>query len=482
MFLKLFLIAHFVLWTLVGLVRKSVAMDTAEAMVWGSEWTLGTNKHPYLSGWVAEAFRELFPFSPRFAAAVLAALCTTLGIWFVYLLAKRFVERERAVFAAVSLEGCVYYSVCALEYNCNMLSVALVPLFFIAFHSSLYPSPSASRARMMWSWFAAGVLAGLLIVTKYTNGIFLLSAALFYLGYLIYGNSRGSEEFFFGPFVALVPFSVIVFPHVRYLLDTDFACFSYLYGRASVEEVSFFSHILNPLKFLLAQIVNCWLPVAVFVWGAVRSARNYEDPLKGESAERLFLWLTGVGPVLVMLVISAYTGMELKSMWGFAFVSVVPVLVVSYVRVPPFLVRHFRSVVFALLAVQAAGLAVVNGVHASSRTSLDVPGFYAELPQADYAFVGGDIWLASELAITLPSRPRVVIDMDTEKVCPWISDKEVRAKGCLVVAEKKELFADYRRRYPGLPEPTGVPLELKSYFSKVKHRTAYYSVLKGTGD
>ena len=123
--LILFLGLHFVLWSLVGMIRMSLPVDTAEALVWGGEWTFITNKHPYLSGWVAEIFFTLFGGNGRVAMAILAAFCSTAAIWFVYRLARQFTDRPRAVAAALLLEGCIYYSAYSLKYNCNVLSAAL---------------------------------------------------------------------------------------------------------------------------------------------------------------------------------------------------------------------------------------------------------------------------------------------------------------------------------------------------------------------
>ena len=43
-----FCLIYFLLWSLLPLLRQALPMDTIEAVGWGENCTLGTNKHPPL--------------------------------------------------------------------------------------------------------------------------------------------------------------------------------------------------------------------------------------------------------------------------------------------------------------------------------------------------------------------------------------------------------------------------------------------------
>ena len=49
----LFLVCHFVLWSLIPCFRQMLPLDTIEAIFWGTIQDWGTNKHPPLSGVLA---------------------------------------------------------------------------------------------------------------------------------------------------------------------------------------------------------------------------------------------------------------------------------------------------------------------------------------------------------------------------------------------------------------------------------------------
>ena len=58
--LFVFLSLHFILWSVLPILfRANLPMDSAEALIWGfiGEW--GTNKHPPLSGWLADVIYQI---------------------------------------------------------------------------------------------------------------------------------------------------------------------------------------------------------------------------------------------------------------------------------------------------------------------------------------------------------------------------------------------------------------------------------------
>lgn len=54
--LLIFLIVHFLVWSLVPLFRSNIPMDSIEAIVWGRSGGWMTDKHPPFSGFIANIF------------------------------------------------------------------------------------------------------------------------------------------------------------------------------------------------------------------------------------------------------------------------------------------------------------------------------------------------------------------------------------------------------------------------------------------
>lgn len=448
-------------------------MDTAEAMIWGREWTFGTNKHPYLSGWIAELFRLGCGENAHLAAALLPAFCTTLAMYFAYRLALRFVDRPRAVQSAMLLEGCIYFNVCGLEYNCNMLSIALMPLFFWLFHLAVH-----GRALR---WIPAGAVAGLLIVTKYTNGVFLFAAFAYYLIAL---RRRRVSAPVSGPILALVPFAVILMPHVMFLTDTDFTVLSYFAGRSAIS-TKWYGHIVHPLVFFCAQVPACWLTVAL-LFGSVVACRHPRpagrlkiipaDAVPASGEDRAFLFLAALCPVVLMTLISAIGSVQMKSMWGAALLGLIPLLAVSCFSLPRLGVRPLA----ALAAVLPLTMVIVQLAHTSFRTWADYDEL-AKIAQSEWTreygdrdipFVGGHVSVAAPIALALPGRPSVFQSMDPVRN-PWLSESEIRRCGVLVVDDNPALIEEYRERFPKICGCREFPFVAKAPLGKAKRRTFY---------
>jgi len=448
--LVVFLGLHFVLWFLVGLIRSSIPMDTAEAIVWGGEWTFITNKHPYLSGWFGELAFSLFG-NARVTAAVLAAGCSTAALWFVYRLARQFLDRSRSVLSALVLEGCVYYSVCALEYNCNVLSAALAPLFFWMAWRAL--KTGAGR-----HWIATGLLAGALLMTKYSNGALLMGVFVYVL--------ICRRDVFRRPaaYLAVVLCLGICLPHLIALVRTDFETLGYLRGSAE-SAPGVWEHFRSPIWFLVAQLINAWGVAALIAFAVC--TRRFD-----RRAVHPYLLCVGLLPILSFPCFAAVTATPLKDLWGFAFASAWPMIVLAGMEMQPKLQKWLVRPSFLVLGIQVCVLALVAVCHTSTRTWLDVDATIGELPVKDVPFIGGDIWLCSEVALSLERRPRVAIDMDPKK-CPWISFDEMERRGFLVLTDDPSLFRAVYKKYPDLQGVRELSLPVKAPYGKKKLQIAY---------
>ena len=122
----------------VELFRNTLFFDATEAIAWGELLSFGTNKHPPLSGWLADGFYQLF-FQHDFAIYLLGILCIAIGLIYIYKLAKYFLDSKKAVCAALIITSSLYYSHFVLYYNfnCNILAMALWPILIYYFYKSI---------------------------------------------------------------------------------------------------------------------------------------------------------------------------------------------------------------------------------------------------------------------------------------------------------------------------------------------------------
>ena len=105
-----FLLCHLLIWSVLPiLLRANLPMDSAEALIWGMVGEWGTNKHPPLSGWLADWVWLLSGKNP-YSLYVLSQILVCGGLIYIYKLAKCFLSSEKSLIAAVLMEGVAYSS------------------------------------------------------------------------------------------------------------------------------------------------------------------------------------------------------------------------------------------------------------------------------------------------------------------------------------------------------------------------------------
>ena len=106
----------------VELFRNTISVDSMEAITWGELISFGTNKHPPLSGWLADGFYRLF-FQHEVAIYLLGVLCIAVGLIYIYKLANYFLEPKKALCSTLIIALSEYYTYLVFYYNfnCNVL-------------------------------------------------------------------------------------------------------------------------------------------------------------------------------------------------------------------------------------------------------------------------------------------------------------------------------------------------------------------------
>ena len=118
----------FAFWAamLIGHGGGDLHTDTLEAYAWGKELQLGYPKHPPFWSWVAYGWFTIFPFSD-WAAYLLGATNSAIGLGCTYLIARRFVSERQAMAALLCLMATPIYFCLANRYNANTALLSLWP-------------------------------------------------------------------------------------------------------------------------------------------------------------------------------------------------------------------------------------------------------------------------------------------------------------------------------------------------------------------
>lgn len=464
--LSLFLLCHLLVWSVLPiLMRPNLPMDSAEALVWGfiGEW--GTNKHPPVSGFFANLIYQLTS-SPA-SLYVLSQLFVVTGLAYVYKLARLFLPEQKALIAALILEGVAYYSLVTPEYNVNIIALLLWPAAAYHFYCGV-------KHNRLTDWLLFGVFAGLNVLTKYVSGILLLCLA----AYLVLTKPGRACFRSWKLYVAAAVALAVVAPHIIWLWQHDWFVLDYFLARSGGGKSYPFglAHLIYPLKFIGAQILT-----SAFAWLVLLAARRYspKEAVAVSAADRTFIFFAGILPVLVMAAISLVFGIKLKSMWGS---PVLYMLGIAFFVWLPFDIRKtFRPLLkacYAALVLFAAAFLLQCLLTDSAKFRLDAADFTARVGGENYAYVGGSVWLASTVGVYAANHPAVLFLMSPASN-PWIDMADVAAKGILVVEENPVAYQNYQKTFANLPEPEVYLLKATNILGQSREYKLYYGTITG---
>lgn len=466
---KYFLALNFVLWCVVPLWRLSLPMDTQEALVWGKYCLWGTTKHPPFSGWIAYPFYLLTGQIDK-AVYVLSPLFVTIGVWVIYKLARCFLSENQAIMAALLQFGIIYYGFSAVEFNVNVISVALWPLCALFF----WRAYSEDKWR---DWLLFGVFAALNLLNKYVSGVLLVSLAIFVVA------DKGVLKLLKNPkvYAAAAVCVLIVAPHLLWLWQNDFEMLNYIASRNHVGKItSFWRHIAYPLKFVGAQIL--FAAAALLIYGSFYAGGEKAVAVKNKT-QGLFIGATALAPVLIFALIGAAQGTPLKSMWGFPclFMAGIALFYFFPMRWNEHREKMFVTTVGCVSVLFAAAYIAQSLLTTSIRFQTPVEKVASELVQKyeqttnrTPRYVGGNVWYADMVALYADKEIKPMIWL-SPKNNPWLDAADFEQNGALVVAESADEYAAYQKQYrQKISEPHIIQLELKNYFGKTKIKEVFY--------
>jgi len=170
------LAVYALLWWGYALVAKStqsIHFDMGEVFAWSTELAYGYPKHPPFPAWVAAAWFAVFPCAD-WAYYLLATTSVSVALWFIWLIATRFVAGEKRALALVLLAFAPIFNLQPLKFNSNAL---LIPVWAGATYLFL----RSYSSRTLLAGALAGVGAAVAMLTKYWSVFLLLGLGVLML-------------------------------------------------------------------------------------------------------------------------------------------------------------------------------------------------------------------------------------------------------------------------------------------------------------
>jgi Dolichyl-phosphate-mannose-protein mannosyltransferase len=429
---------HLVVWTLLPmLVSPNLQLDLVEGLALGKEWQLGYWKHPPLPWWLATLlFRATGSVASIYLLGPLAAVVCLWGVW---LLGKEIVGPFQALIGVLVLEGIHFYNFSAVKFAHDQMQLpfwAFAALFF-------YRAIVHGR---IFDWAVAGALLAGAFWSKYAA---VALAATFALILLSDPSARRAWRTG-GPFAMMAAFAVVISPNAWWLATTGFLPLQYADARAKAA-TRWYQYLAFPLEWTANELFFL-LPaiglLAVLYWRHKRVSTPAPTP--HSAFDRRYITALAVGPFLVTTVVALVLGRLPVSMWGYPLWSFAPLAVIAWFgpvteprRLEAFALA-FAVIFFAWPAIYAGTELFEPMVHDREKAT-QFPGEdmaarvtreWREINGAPLAYVCGTEFVANNVAVYSPDRPRVIVHCDP-KLSLWIDMADVHRRGALIAWDER---------------------------------------------
>jgi proteasome lid subunit RPN8/RPN11 len=419
-------------WTAVAcLTLFNPPMDTAEMLSWGREWALGYHKHPPLPAWVAEIAALLCGGSlwgVYFVSHVIIAVC----FWAVWRLGSDMLSPRSGFFAALALEGLVYYNFMANDIDHGVLLAATSALTTLYFYWAL------QTGRTRW-WLALGVSMALTLLSKY-------SSAFLFLPMLAFGVVHPVCRPWLkraGPYLAVGVALVLTLPHLLWFLNSDRGAVSYVLEKSYEQGYGWSNHLYFPGYFAFSQAWRL-LPVLLILLPMVRLRRR--EIARSECFNRDFLFFIVLGPIICHLLVSLLFGVEVHDLWGFHLWTFVGLVVLFFLstreRSRSFAWSGRWALVLSALFMTftlsqnliAPSFGLVYQTHLPGKAlAREVERNWSQFSSQPVPIVASpDYFMGSSVCWYVSGRPAMCM-LEGANETPWVKDEDLNAKGGVVL-------------------------------------------------
>jgi len=397
-FFYIFITAHLIVWTLIPtLTNNNLPLDTIEALAWGSNLDWGFNKHPPMSAFLIETFYQIFG-NNDWAYYLLSQTCVVFSFFIIWSLSKDFFENKIYSFLSILLlEGIYFYNYTTPEFN---VYVCELPFWSL----TVFYCWKGFKNNKYTDWLLFGTFAAFGILSHYLFIYLLLSMDFLFLYMLI------KKKIDFKCMVSLIPFLIILLPHLIWLTENDYITISYGLHRTGSGEQNFLDHIIHPLIFLGKQI-GILIPfflMLLFLNSKLKTKFNFSDN------KLLFLLAINIVPIALVFLTSMIMGVKIRTMWMTPFYLFFGVLVIYIFQSQVNLnkLKGFTTVFLILFIFSPFAYAYVSITETDKRTDYEgkkiadeVQKLWDKNYENKIEIVQGDEWHAGNLSYHLASRP-----------------------------------------------------------------------------
>ena len=401
----LFLFFHLALWSLIpSITNINLPLDTIEALAWGSNLDWGFNKHPPLSALAVEIFYTIFG-SNDWAYYLLSQIFVIISFIYVWKLSNEiFEDKIYSLLSLLVLSGIYFFNFTTPEFNVNITQLPFWALTAYYFWKSI-------NSNKKIDWFLFAVFSALGFLSKYLFVYLLVAIFIYFIT-----NLKKYKKLITNYFISTLISLIILMPHFYWLLKNNFVTIFYGLNRSTLNEVYLIDHFMNPLIFLIKQIIIL-IPFLIMISILLKKLKF---KINFNNKKILFLISISVIPILLVLITSIVTGAKIRTMWMTPFYLFFGIFFVEMLRKNIDL-KNLKKfyIVFSFFFILSPLVYLSISIFGDKKRT-DYPGKeISRLVQNkwndnfvnDIKIVVGDEWYAGNLSYHLKSRPVWVNDL-----------------------------------------------------------------------
>lgn len=449
--LSLLCALQFIVWTVVPvLVNRTPPTDFLEEVLWSREWRILTYKHPQLPAWLTGAMHWLTG-SYLWGGYLLPQIAVCLTFVLVYAFGRELMGRQAALAGVLLLPVTGFFSAGTEQFNHD---IAQLP-FWAAISWLLW---RAARQDRIGPWVLFGLVGGISLYAKFSTGLILMFGLL----WLLADPTARRRMATAGPWVAIALVLAFSVPIFVIMARMHFMQLTYVLGRdswvLSHRGILYYTGVQAALLILL--------PLAMWSAGMFsrrgRPAGATSAILLDDRRSRLFLLWMGLGPALLLCVVSLFAG--IGEAWGKPMYDLVGLVAVAYLG------RNLTGRGMRRLVIWAFGMILftaafhttfveVTCVYSKRLERICMPGpkvaarlqsDWHKAVKAPLGIVAGDeFWMMATGAFA-SDRPSMFTDFSRVDA-PWITPARLHRQGMLVVWNDTPPGPDIRKWIGDLP-------------------------------
>jgi 4-amino-4-deoxy-L-arabinose transferase-like glycosyltransferase len=281
-----------------------LGVDESYMVASGRRLALGYFDHPPISWWMQWAAAHLFGTDAPLAVRGPFILTFALSTWLMYRLGATVADRRAGLWAAVALNLSPVFGVTTASWvlpdgplDCALLGAALCLV-------SALSTPLTLAGEVWLSWLAAGLCAGVALLSKYSAVLTIGGAVLFLLTSPSHRRWLARPEPYVAGLLALAVFSPVVIWNATH----GWASFAFQGDRALGWQIRPWLPITVLAGEALFVLPWIWAPLmAAFIAALRRGPADWQSWL---------LCCLGAPPIVLFVLISAWSSQRVMFHWA----------------------------------------------------------------------------------------------------------------------------------------------------------------------